>query len=51
MMLDHLGEAEAGTAILGAIEGYLGSSSAKLTPDLGGTASTQDLGAAIVALI
>ncbi len=39
MMLDHLGEAEAGAALLGAIERALASGQAS-TPDLGGTATT-----------
>lgn len=51
MMLDHLGEAEAGGAIMSAIETVLSSANAPLTPDLGGTASTQDLGKAIAAAI
>ncbi len=47
MMLDHLGESDAGAAIVRAIERVLGSPHAPLTPDLGGTASTRDLGGAI----
>jgi tartrate dehydrogenase/decarboxylase/D-malate dehydrogenase len=47
MMLEHLGEKEAGAAVLRAIEKVLSSRDAPLTPDLGGRASTQDLGTAI----
>ncbi|MBU1374871.1 MAG: tartrate dehydrogenase [Alphaproteobacteria bacterium] len=48
MMLDHLGQPEAGQAIVDAIEATLTAPGAPLTPDLGGTASTRDLGGAIV---
>ncbi|MGH7932658.1 MAG: tartrate dehydrogenase [Candidatus Binataceae bacterium] len=47
MMLEHLGEPEAGQAIVRAIETVLKSSNPPLTPDLGGKASTGDLGTAI----
>lgn len=47
MMLEHLGEPEAGQMIINAIETVLTSSNPPLTPDLGGKASTSDLGAAI----
>jgi tartrate dehydrogenase/decarboxylase/D-malate dehydrogenase len=47
MMLDHLGEPEAATAIVEAIEATLTSPDAPLTPDLGGTARTGELGGAI----
>jgi len=49
MMLDHLGYPEAGAAVLRAIEQVLeaGSKNAPFTPDMGGTASTSDLGRAI----
>jgi tartrate dehydrogenase/decarboxylase/D-malate dehydrogenase len=47
MMLDHLGETDAGHAVLQAIETVLKSPNPSLTPDLGGKASTEDLGAAI----
>ncbi len=46
MMLDHLGEADAAAAIVGAIETVLRDSDIK-TPDMGGKASTSELGAAI----
>jgi tartrate dehydrogenase/decarboxylase/D-malate dehydrogenase len=49
MMLEHLGQEEAGAAILAAIEKTLANPAAPLTPDLGGTATTTDLGAAIAA--
>ncbi|WP_243795338.1 tartrate dehydrogenase [Saccharopolyspora gloriosae] len=48
MMLDHLGAAEAGADVLRAIETVLAAGSVR-TPDLGGTASTEDLGKAITA--
>ena len=46
MMLEHLGEAAAGAAILRAIERVLADSRVR-TPDMGGNASTQSLAAAI----
>lgn len=53
MMLDHFGETEAAAAVLGAIEHVLatGAERGLLTPDLGGAASTSDLGGAIAARI
>ncbi|WP_053382730.1 tartrate dehydrogenase [Leucobacter celer] len=53
MMLEHFGEAEAGAAILAAIEHVLetGAERGTLTPDLGGQATTAELGAAIAARI
>ena len=50
MMLDHLGHQEAGAAIVGAIERVL-AAHASLTPDMGGRASTEELGRAIAAEI
>jgi tartrate dehydrogenase/decarboxylase / D-malate dehydrogenase len=49
MMLEHLGHAEAGAAVLAGIEEVLarGADAAPFTPDLGGTATTVDLGRAI----
>jgi tartrate dehydrogenase/decarboxylase/D-malate dehydrogenase len=47
MMLDHLGEPVAGQAVFRAIETVLKSPSPPLTPDLGGKASTDELGVAI----
>jgi tartrate dehydrogenase/decarboxylase/D-malate dehydrogenase len=46
MMLDHLGEVEAGAGILKAIEATLIDKSL-CTRDVGGTANTSDAGAAI----
>lgn len=53
MMLEHLGHPEAATAVVDAIESVLarGPVSAPFTPDLGGTAGTVELGAAIAAAI
>jgi tartrate dehydrogenase/decarboxylase / D-malate dehydrogenase len=49
MMLDHLGEAEAASAIVRAIETTLSGADAPRTPDLGGKANTMDLARAIAA--
>ena len=46
MMLDHLGQPEAGAAIVSAIEAVLVEPSLR-TPDLGGTADTATCGAAV----
>ncbi|MFO1039073.1 MAG: tartrate dehydrogenase [Geminicoccaceae bacterium] len=46
MMLDHLGHPEAAASIVAAIERVLASGKS-LTPDMGGTATTAELGAAI----
>jgi tartrate dehydrogenase/decarboxylase / D-malate dehydrogenase len=51
MMLDHLGHPEAAAAVVRAIEAVLADPAAPRTPDLGGSARTADLGAAIAALI
>lgn len=50
MMLDHLGHEDAGRAIVDAIERVLQEGSV-ITPDLGGTASTSDVGKAIAEMI
>jgi tartrate dehydrogenase/decarboxylase/D-malate dehydrogenase len=50
MMLDHLGYEDAGLAIVEAIERVLEDGSV-ITPDLGGTASTSDVGEAIAGMI
>ena len=50
MMLDHLGEADAARAIEAAIATVLAEGHVR-TPDLGGNASTDDLGRAIAGLI
>ena len=51
MMLDHLGQPEAAAAVMRAIETVLGHADRIHTPDLGGTATTQDMGAAIARAI
>jgi tartrate dehydrogenase/decarboxylase/D-malate dehydrogenase len=53
MMLEHLGHAEAGAAVLRAIEKVLeaGPANAPFTRDIGGKAGTQDLGRAIAEAI
>jgi tartrate dehydrogenase/decarboxylase / D-malate dehydrogenase len=47
MMLDHLGHADAAAEVLAAAEASLADPSTR-TPDLGGTATTEESGAAIV---
>jgi tartrate dehydrogenase/decarboxylase / D-malate dehydrogenase len=47
MMLEHLGHAEAGAAVVCAIETVLADKAAPRTPDIGGKATTTDVGAAI----
>ncbi|MEV7095052.1 tartrate dehydrogenase [Amycolatopsis sp. NPDC051045] len=47
MMLDHLGETAAAAAMLAAIESVLGGPPDVLTPDLGGSGTTEGLGKAI----
>jgi tartrate dehydrogenase/decarboxylase/D-malate dehydrogenase len=47
MMLDHLGQAEAGKAIVTAIEATLRDPQSPLTPDIGGRATTANLAGAI----
>ena len=49
MLLEHLGHAEAGAAVMRAIEKVL--LEGPHTPDLGGKASTEDVGKAIASLI
>src|SRR5436190_12203992 len=44
LMLDHLGHPEAGAAIVAAIEKLLADPSAPRTPDIGGRATTAELG-------
>ena len=51
MMLEHLGEAAAGAAVVAAIEAVLSEADAPLTPDLGGKATTAELGAAIAGAV
>jgi tartrate dehydrogenase/decarboxylase/D-malate dehydrogenase len=45
MMLDHLGHADAARTVVSAIERVL--NEGPHTPDLGGTASTQEVGRAV----
>jgi tartrate dehydrogenase/decarboxylase/D-malate dehydrogenase len=47
IMLEHLGETEAANNVMRAIETVLTSTNPPLTPDLGGRATTADLGKAI----
>ena len=51
LMLDHLGHADAAAAIVRAIEGVLADSRAPRTPDMGGKASTAELGRAIASAL
>lgn len=51
MMLEHVGAPKAGALIFEAIEKVLSDKSAPLTPDIGGKATTSELGDAIVAAI
>ena len=51
LMLEHVGAPKAGALIYDAIETVLSDKAAPLTPDIGGTATTSELGDAIVAAI
>jgi tartrate dehydrogenase/decarboxylase/D-malate dehydrogenase len=51
MMLEHLGEVEAGQAVLQAIEAVLADENGPKTADLGGTATTEAMGRAIAAAV
>jgi tartrate dehydrogenase/decarboxylase/D-malate dehydrogenase len=51
LMLEHLGHADAAAAIVGAVERVLADPSAPRTPDIGGRATTVELGRAIAATI
>lgn len=51
MMLDHLGHREAHDAILKAIETVLADKAAPRTPDMGGNATTAELGDAIASIV
>ena len=51
MMLDHLGSPKAAKCIVNAIESVLSASGAPLTPDMGGNATTVELGDAIASEI
>jgi tartrate dehydrogenase/decarboxylase / D-malate dehydrogenase len=50
-MLDHLGEPKAARTVLHAIETILSAPNRRLTPDLGGNATTTELGTAIASAI
>ena len=47
LMLEHLGEAEAAAQVVRAIEKVLAQPNSPRTPDIGGTATTEELGRAI----
>ncbi len=51
MMLEHLGEPAAARAVMSAIERVLSDDAGARTPDLGGQASTMQLGTAIAAAV
>jgi tartrate dehydrogenase/decarboxylase/D-malate dehydrogenase len=51
LMLDHLGHPEAAAEVVAAIERVLADSTSARTPDMGGTATTVELGRAIAAAI
>jgi hypothetical protein len=51
LMLEHLGHADAAAAVVGAIERVLADPSAPRTPDIGGKATTVDVGRAIAATL
>ncbi|MVU77625.1 tartrate dehydrogenase [Nocardia sp. ET3-3] len=51
MMLDHLGEPAAAAAVLAAIEAVLADGHDTLTPDMGGTGTTESLGKAVRAAL
>ena len=51
MMLDHLGHPEAAAAVVRAIEAVLADPAAPHTPDIGGRATTADVGRAIAAAL
>ncbi|MFE3190824.1 tartrate dehydrogenase [Nocardia sp. NPDC059240] len=51
MMLEHLGEHTAAAAVLAAIEAVLATGGAALTPDMGGSGTTESLGKAVRAAL
>jgi len=51
LMLEHLGHADAAAAVVSAIERVLADPSAPRTPDIGGRATTVDVGKAIAAAV
>ena len=50
MMLEHLGYGDAGKAVQAAMESVIGDKGIK-TPDIGGTAKTEDVGNAVIAAL
>jgi tartrate dehydrogenase/decarboxylase/D-malate dehydrogenase len=50
-MLEHLGHPDAAGAVVGAIERVLADPAAPRTPDIGGKATTVEVGKAIAAAI
>jgi tartrate dehydrogenase/decarboxylase/D-malate dehydrogenase len=51
MMLDHLGERDAGARVVHAIESVLAAVDGPKTPDVGGKATTAQVGAAVAAAV
>ena len=51
LMLEHLGHPDAAASVLGAIERVLADPAAPRTPDIGGKATTEDVGKAIAAAV
>jgi tartrate dehydrogenase/decarboxylase/D-malate dehydrogenase len=51
LMLEHLGHAEAAGEVVQAIERVLADAASPRTPDMGGRASTADVGRAIAAML
>ncbi len=51
MLLDHVGEKEAGRAVTDAVAGYLAAAGGKRPIELGGSATTEEVGGAIAARI
>jgi tartrate dehydrogenase/decarboxylase/D-malate dehydrogenase len=51
LMLEHLGHPDAAASVVGAIERVLADPSAPRTPDIGGKATTEDVGKAIAAAV
>ena len=51
LMLEHLGQTQAGAEVLAAIETLLADRKAPKTRDIGGTAGTREVGEAIAALL
>ena len=51
MMLEHLGEPDAAAAVTTAVETVLARGGDTLTPDMGGTATTETLGKAVASAL